>query len=578
MTRTGYSKRIVRARSLFDVFNSSDNQPVEIAFSDFVHQVESQQIEIARVSQTQKDLYALTEFRVHEHVILPSKFDIIGLLLEHNVDVAIIPWKDMESMISTWLLFIIQAAVIFFIIRSIARSGGPMGGVKGFTQSQSSMDTKPITNVSFDDIAGIEQAKADLKEIVDFLKTPEKYVEVGAKVPKGVMLYGPPGTGKTLLAKAVAGEAGVPFISCSGSDFMEMFVGVGASRVRDVFKKAAENAPCIVFIDEIDTIGKKRGGGMGNSGNDERDQTINQLLTLMDGFQENNGVIVMAATNRIDILDDALLRPGRFDRRVMVELPDFRGRQSILKIHTKGKPLDGDVSIETLSKNTVGFSGADLANLCNEAAIYAARDTSKTIAGKHFDQALEKIILGEEKRTLVITEQKKKVLAYHEGGHALLGILLKDYDVVRKVSIVPRGKAGGVTYFEPSEERVDMGLMTKEYFEHRIMVALGGRIAEELIFGRDNMTTGASGDIMEVYKLAYQMVAMYGFSDKLGPVYWVESAKKEEIDSEVKELVDVLYTKSKQMMKENINNLHRIANELLEKENITKEDLERIVR
>ena len=548
--------------------------PVETAFSDFVQEVKQHKVMYVDVSQDRRlGLHARTYDGEDQTVLLPPDFKIIDFLLSYNVGIDVHPLEKSQDVYSM-LLIALQLSIAASIMVAVF-GGAARGGMPNFMKKQPNVILESKTGKTFDDVAGADNAKHDLQEVVDFLKNPEKYVAVGAKIPKGVMLYGSPGCGKTLLAKAVAGEAGVPFISCSGSEFIEMFVGVGASRIRDIFKKAAEHAPCIIFIDEIESIARKRGVGINN---DERDQTVNQLLTLMDGFEERKGVIVIAATNRLDMLDEAVLRPGRFDRKILVELPDFKGRHSILKVHTKDKPLDSSVDIEMIAKNTAGFSGADLENLSNEAAIYAARNKNTKITAHDFDLAFEKVVLGEERKTVVITAQKKRILSYHESGHALMGLLLNDYDKVRKVSIIPRGKTGGATYFEPTEERIDGSLVTREYLEHRIMVALGGRIAEELVFGFDQVTTGASGDIQEVYNIAHQMVARFGLSVNLGPIYWEESDNGTDVNNDIYMLVMQLYDRARDLMEKNIENLHRISEELMEKEVLSHEEIARLVR
>merc|ERR1719355_290872 len=406
--------------------------------------------------------------------------------------------------------------------------GGPGGNPFDMGQSKSKIEMEPQTGVTFDDVAGAEGAKQELTEVVDFLKDPSKYSALGAKIPKGVVMEGPPGTGKTLLARAVAGEAGVPFISSSGSEFVEMFVGVGASRVRDLFKQAKENAPCIVFIDEIDAIGRQRaggaGGGMGGGGNDEREQTLNQILTEMDGFQGNTGVIVIAATNRADVLDQALVRPGRFDRRVPVDLPDVKGRRAILDVHVRGKPLANGLDLDIIAKRTTGFSGASLANLMNEAAIVAARNGKQEIGYAEVDFALDRLQVGMLKNTGMSFPARQRLVAYHEAGHAAMALLTPDYDMVTKVTIVPRTNgAGGFTLFTPSEERLESGMYSKKYLCAQLAVALGGRIAEEIEFGIDEVTTGASNDLQQVRNIARRMVAQWGFANEAmgkAPVAW----------------------------------------------------------
>ena len=472
--------------------------------------------------------------------------------------------------------------------------GGPMGGPMDFARNKSKFQEVPETGVKFDDVAGVDGAKLELQEVVDFLKNPEKYTALGAKIPKGCLLVGPPGTGKTLLAKAIAGEAGVPFFSCAASEFVELFVGVGASRVRDLFEKAKAKAPCIVFIDEIDAVGRQRGTGMGG-GNDEREQTINQLLTEMDGFEGNTGVIVLAATNRPDVLDAALLRPGRFDRQVTVDRPDVQGRVQILKVHSRGKTIGKDVDFEKIARRTPGFTGADLQNLMNEAAILAARRGLTEISKEEVGDALERIVAGPEKKGAVMTEAKKRLVAYHEAGHALVGALMPEYDPVTKISIVPRGAAGGLTFFAPSEERLESGLYSRSYLENQMAVALGGRVAEELIFGPDKVTTGASGDFMQVSRTAKLMVTSMGMSKKLGQVAWsggggpsflgqsmgqpaeCSGATQDEIDAEVKDLVDRAYRRAKDLVASNIDILHATAARLLEVEQIDGEEFSRIV-
>merc|ERR1719428_2671956 len=398
--------------------------------------------------------------------------------------------------------------------------GGPMGGMggpMGIGQSKSKIQLEPQTGVTFDDVAGAEGAKLELTEVVDFLKNTAKYSALGAKIPKGVIMEGPPGTGKTLLARAVAGEAGVPFISSSASEFVEMFVGVGASRVRDLFGQAKKHAPCIVFIDEIDAIGRQRagsaGGGMGGGGNDEREQTLNQILTEMDGFEGNSGVIVIAATNRADVLDNALVRPGRFDRRVPVDLPDVKGRLEILKVHCRGKPLSTELDLAIVAKRTTGFSGASLANLMNEAAIVAARNEKTEIGYEEIDYSIDRVTVGMQKTTGMQYKGRQQLVAYHEAGHAVAGLLTPDYNMVTKVTIIPRTNgAGGFTLFTPSEERLESGMYSKKYLKGQLAVALGGRVAEEMILGKDGVTTGASNDLQQVRNIARRMVTQWGFA------------------------------------------------------------------
>jgi cell division protease FtsH len=445
------------------------------------------------------------------------------------------------------------------------------------------------TGITFDDVAGIDEAKEELQEVVTFLKQPEKFTAVGAKIPKGVLLVGPPGTGKTLLAKAIAGEAGVPFFSISGSEFVEMFVGVGASRVRDLFKKAKENAPCLIFIDEIDAVGRQRGAGIGG-GNDEREQTLNQLLTEMDGFEGNTGIIIIAATNRPDVLDSALMRPGRFDRQVTVDAPDFKGRLEILDVHARNKKLANDVSIEAIARRTPGFSGADLANLLNEAAILTARRRKDAITLLEIDDAVDRVIAGME-GTPLVDSKSKRLIAYHEVGHAIVGTLLKDHDPVQKVTLIPRGQAQGLTWFTPNEEQ---GLTTKAQLMARISGALGGRAAEEEIFGYDEVTTGAGGDLQQVSDMARQMVTRFGMSD-LGPLS-LESQGGEvflggglmtrseysekvatRIDDQVRSIVEHCHEISRQIVRDHREVIDRVVDLLIEKETINGEEFRQIV-
>jgi cell division protease FtsH len=454
-------------------------------------------------------------------------------------------------------------------------------------QSKSKIQMEPQTGVTFEDVAGAEGAKLELTEVVDFLKEPSKYTALGAKIPKGVIMEGPPGTGKTLLARAVAGEAGVPFVSASGSEFVEMFVGVGASRVRDLFGQAKKNSPCIVFIDEIDAIGRQRagsaGGGMGGGGNDEREQTLNQILTEMDGFEGNTGVIVIAATNRADVLDQALVRPGRFDRRVPVDLPDVKGRVDILKVHVRGKPLAPEFDLDIVAKRTTGFSGAGLANLMNEAAIVAARNGKTQISYEEVDYAIDRQTVGMQKATGMSFPNRQRLVAYHEAGHAIMGLLQPDYDMVTKVTIIPRsGGAGGFTLFTPPEERLESGMYSKKYLCAQLTVALGGRVAEEIVYGLDEITTGASNDLQQVRNIARRMVSQWGFANEAmgnAPVAWesmegnsimqprMSSERTDkEIDEQVIVLVKTAYETTMKTLSENRAFLDGLAERLIDEE------------
>merc|ERR1719311_1260661 len=480
------------------------------------------------------------EGRDHQVNLFPGgDAELVGELRKHNVQFAVVPPPEANPALQLLsgfggLLINFLPLILLIGLNILASRGGPggmpggMGGPGGVGKSQSKIQMEPQTGVTFQDVAGCDGAKLELTEVVDFLKEPAKYSALGAKIPKGAIMEGPPGTGKTLLARAVAGEAGVPFVSASGSGFVEMFVGVGASRVRDLFGQAKKNAPCIVFIDEIDAIGGARaggaGGGMGGGGNDEREQTLNQILTEMDGFEGNSGVIVIAATNRADMLDPALIRPGRFDRRVPVDLPDVKGRMEILKVHARGKPLADDLDLSIVAKRTTGFSGASLANLMNEAAIVAARNDKSVIGYEQIDYAIDRQTVGLQKTSGTNFPARQRLVAYHEAGHAVAGLLTPDYDMVTKVTIIPRTNgAGGFTLFTPSEERLESGMYSKRYLESQLVVALGGRVAEEIIYGEDEVTTGASNDLQQVRSIARRMVAQWGFAnEQMGdaPVAW----------------------------------------------------------
>jgi cell division protease FtsH len=485
-----------------------------------------------------------------------------------------------------FVVLIILFGVFWFIFMRQAQGGG--NRVMAFGKSRARLHTDSKHRVTFDDVAGAEEEKDELKEIVDFLKNPRKYLELGARIPKGMLLVGPPGTGKTLLAKAVAGEAGVPFFSISGSDFVEMFVGVGASRVRDLFEQAKKNSPCIVFIDEIDAVGRHRGAGLGG-GHDEREQTLNQLLVEMDGFAINEGIIILAATNRPDILDPALLRPGRFDRRIMVGVPDVKGREEILKVHSRGKPLAKEVNLEVLAKRTPGFTGADLENMMNEAAILTARENGKQIGMEELEEAITRVIAGPEKRSRIITDNDKRLVAYHEAGHAVVSKLLPNADPVHQISIIPRGMAGGYTLTLPKQDKY---FISKSELMDEITQLLGGRAAEILVL--NDISTGASNDIQRASQMARKMVTEYGMSKDLGPVTF--GGKYEEIflgrdwgtyrsysedvasliDKEIKTIVQEAYERAELLLRENITKLHRIAETLLEKEKLDVDEFEEI--
>ncbi|MEO1522603.1 MAG: ATP-dependent zinc metalloprotease FtsH2, partial [Cyanobacteria bacterium J06633_2] len=478
---------------------------------------------------------------------------------------------------------------LFLLFRRSGNAAGGPGQAMNFGKSRARFQMEAKTGVMFDDVAGIDEAKEELQEVVTFLKKPERFTAVGARIPKGVLLVGPPGTGKTLLAKAIAGEAGVPFFSISGSEFVEMFVGVGASRVRDLFKKAKENAPCIIFIDEIDAVGRQRGAGIGG-GNDEREQTLNQLLTEMDGFEGNTGIIIIAATNRVDVLDSALLRPGRFDRQVMVDPPDIKGRLSILEVHARNKKLSNEVSLDAIARRTPGFTGADLANLLNEAAILTARRRKEAITMAEIDDAVDRVIAGME-GTPLVDSKSKRLIAYHELGHAIIGTLVKDHDPVQKVTLIPRGQARGLTWFTPNE---DQTLISRSQLMARITGALGGRAAEDVIFGDAEVTTGAGNDLQQVTGMARQMVTRFGMSD-LGPIslegqqsevflgrdLMTRSEYSEEIasriDKQVRTIVEHCYSDACQIVRENRAVIDRLVDLLIEKETIDGQEFRQIV-
>jgi len=564
-------------------------------YSQFIQEVQQDRVERVSISADRTRALVTAQDGRKVMVNLPNDPDLINILTENDVDIAVTPQTDdnvWARVLSTLLIPFLLLVVLFFVLRRA--QSGPGSQAMNFGKSKARVQMEPQTQVTFGDVAGIEQAKLELSEVVDFLKNADRFTAVGAKIPKGVLLVGPPGTGKTLLAKAVAGEAGVPFFSISGSEFVEMFVGVGASRVRDLFEQAKANAPCIVFIDEIDAVGRQRGAGLGG-GNDEREQTLNQLLTEMDGFEGNTGIIIIAATNRPDVLDAALLRPGRFDRQVVVDRPDYAGRLEILNVHARGKTLAKDVDLEKIARRTPGFTGADLANLLNEAAILAARRNLTEISMDEVNDAIDRVLAGPEKKDRVMSEKRKTLVAYHEAGHALVGALMPDYDPVQKISIIPRGRAGGLTWFTPSEDRMDSGLYSRSYLQNQMAVALGGRIAEEVVFGEEEVTTGASNDLQQVARVARQMVTRFGMSDRLGPVALgrqqgnmflgrdiaAERDFSEEtaatIDDEVRRLVEEAYRRAKVVLTENRPVLDQLAQMLIERETVDAEELQELL-
>ena len=565
-----------------------------LKYSTFIQEVKQGEIENVGLSADRSRALVQAKDGTKMTVNLPPNDNQLVNILTENVkgNIYVLPQND-ESVwfrvLSSLFFPVLLLVGLFFLLRRA--QSGPGNQAMNFGKSKARVQMEPQTQVTFGDVAGIEQAKLELNEVVDFLKNADRFTALGAKIPKGVLLVGPPGTGKTLLARAVAGEAGVPFFSISGSEFVEMFVGVGASRVRDLFEQAKAQAPCIVFIDEIDAVGRQRGAGLGG-GNDEREQTLNQLLTEMDGFEGNTGIIIIAATNRPDVLDSALLRPGRFDRQVVVDRPDYAGRLEILNVHARGKTLAKDVDLERISRRTPGFTGADLANLLNESAILAARRSLTEISMDEVNDAIDRVLAGPEKKDRVMSEKRKTLVAYHEAGHALVGALMPDYDPVQKISIIPRGNAGGLTWFTPSEDRMESGLYSRSYLQNQMAVALGGRIAEEIIFGEEEVTTGASNDLQQVARVARQMVMRFGMSEKLGPVALgrqqgnmflgrdiaSERDFSEEtaaiIDDEVSQLVAEAYRRAKDVLIVNRLVLDKIAAMLVDKETVDSEELQ----
>ncbi len=582
--------------SVFDK-PKTENATKTLRYSDFIEAVQDKEVSRVLLSPDSGTAQVVENDGSRSEVNLAPDKDLLKILTENDVDIAVTPTKlanPWQQAISSLIFPVLLIGGLFFLFRrSQNGSGGGGGGnpAMSFGKSKARLQMEPSTQVTFSDVAGVEGAKLELTEVVDFLKSPDRFTAVGAKIPKGVLLVGPPGTGKTLLAKAVAGEAGVPFFSISGSEFVEMFVGVGASRVRDLFEQAKKNAPCIVFIDEIDAVGRQRGAGMGG-GNDEREQTLNQLLTEMDGFEGNSGIIIVAATNRPDVLDSALMRPGRFDRQVTVDRPDYAGRLQILNVHAKDKTLSKDVDLDKVARRTPGFTGADLANLLNEAAILAARKDLDTVSNDEVGDAIERVMAGPEKKDRVISDKKKELVAYHEAGHALVGACMPDYDAVAKVSIIPRGQAGGLTFFTPSEERMESGLYSRSYLQNQMAVALGGRVAEEIVYGEEEVTTGASNDLQQVANVARQMITKFGMSDKIGPVALGQSqggmflgrdmsATRDfsedtaaTIDVEVSELVDTAYKRATKVLSDNRSVLDEMASMLIERETIDTEDIQ----
>ncbi len=573
---------------LFNMFNQPQEQQQKLTYTQLLDRIEQGEVMAVKIKGQEVSGVTFDDQRfVSYH---PDDPNFVELLLRNNVQVEAEPEAE-GSMLMTvfisWFPILLLIAVWIFFMRQMQGGGGK---AMSFGKSKAKMVVQDDTRVTFSDVAGVDEAKDELTEVVDFLSDPKKFTRLGGRIPKGVLLVGSPGTGKTLLARAVAGEAGVPFFSISGSDFVEMFVGVGASRVRDLFVQGKKNAPCLIFIDEIDAVGRQRGAGLGG-GHDEREQTLNQLLVEMDGFESNEGVILIAATNRPDVLDPALLRPGRFDRQVVVPNPDLTGRKRILEVHSRKIPLAQGVDMEVIARGTPGFSGADLENLVNEAALHAAKKNKDQVSMEDFEDAKDKVLMGKERRSLILSEEEKKTTAYHEAGHTLVAKLLPGTDPIHKVSIIPRGRALGVTMQLPEDERHNY---SKTYLENNLSVLLGGRVAEELVFNQ--MTTGAGNDIERASKMARKMVCEWGMSETLGPLafggrgeevflgrefvqhkeYSEDTAKL--IDSEVKRIVQDAYDRAKLFLKDNMDVLHRISEALLDRETLTGEEVEQLMR
>ncbi len=571
---------------VFNAFNNPHNNAKKINYTDFLNLIKSKQVESVIIQGNEIKLRTLNGQFYSCYV--PNDPSLIEMLKKNDVMITVKPEERTslwQSILISWFPMLLLIGVWIFFMRQMSSGGGK---AFSFGKSRARLLTKDENKVTFKDVAGIDEAKEELQEIIEFLKDPKKFTKLGGKIPKGVLLIGPPGTGKTLLAKAIAGEADVPFFSISGSDFVEMFVGVGAARVRDLFIQGKRNAPCIIFIDEIDAVGRHRGAGLGG-GHDEREQTLNQLLVEMDGFESKEGVIIIAATNRPDVLDPALLRPGRFDRQVYVPNPDVKGREGILKVHTKDKPLSNDVDLSIIARGTPGFSGADLANLVNEAALIAAKKGKDKIEMEDFEEAKDKIILGKERRSMIISPEEKKNTAYHESGHTIVAKMLPHADPIHKVTIIPRGRALGVTQQMPIDDRYTY---TKDYLETQIAILMGGRVAEEIVL--NHMTTGAGNDIEKATQLARKMVCEWGMSS-LGPISFGE--KNEEIflgkelvrhkdysertaimiDKEVEKIVKNGYDTAKKILLDNIEILHNMAKALLEKETLTSDEIDEII-
>jgi cell division protease FtsH len=581
--------------SVFSSFAPSSSNTNEVPYSQFLSQVEDGSVAQVNIEdrQIRGQLKSGQEFTTFS----PESDNkaMIGTLMNNNVEITGEPPDQgsfLKQILISWFPFLLLIGVWIYFMRQMQGGGGGGRGAMSFGKSKAKMMQADQIKITFSDVAGVEEAKNEVQELVEFLAEPAKFQRVGGKIPRGVLMVGAPGTGKTMLAKAIAGEAGVPFFSISGSDFVEMFVGVGASRVRDMFEQAKKQSPCIIFIDEIDAVGRQRGAGLGG-GHDEREQTLNQLLVEMDGFEGSEGVIVIAATNRPDVLDPALLRPGRFDRQVVVPLPDVRGRGQILKVHMKNVPIHDNVKASIIARGCPGFSGADLANLVNEAALFAARADKKLVTHDDFERAKDKIMMGAERKSLVMTEDEKRLTAYHESGHAIIGLSVPQHDPVHKVTIVPRGRALGVTMFLPEEDRYSH---SKQSLISMICTLYGGRLAEEIIFGKEAVTTGASNDIERVTEIARNMVTKWGLSDRLGPIAYdtedsqpflgasatqssgISDETTHAIDEEVRSIIDSCYERAKQILEANMDKLHLMSDALMKYETIDRKQIDEIMQ
>ena len=580
--------------SVFNNFIPQKESSTNLSYSEFINQVKSSQIRSVVIEADGKTISGTYNNGTTFLTYGLNDPKLVDDLLSNNIEILTEPPAKPSlflQILIQWFPMLLLIGVWLFFMRQMQGGGGGKGGAMSFGKSKAKMMNEDENKVTFADVAGVEEAKQEVEELVEFLRDPSKFQKLGGKIPKGVLLVGSPGTGKTLLAKAIAGEAKVPFFTISGSDFVEMFVGVGASRVRDMFAQATKHAPCIIFIDEIDAVGRHRGAGVGG-GHDEREQTLNQLLVEMDGFEGHEGTIVIAATNRPDVLDPALLRPGRFDRQVVVPLPDIRGREQILKVHMRKVPVSEDVEPSIIARGTPGFSGADLANLVNEAALFAARASNSKVSMVEFEKAKDKIMMGAERKSMVMSEDEKKLTAYHESGHAIVGRLVPEHDPVHKVTIIPRGRALGVTMFLPEDDRYSNN---KQRLESQICTLYGGRIAEELIFGKDMVTTGASNDIERATEIAKNMVTKWGLSEKMGPMSYSDEDGEvflgksvtqhktmsddtaRDIDNEIRLLVNNSYERATKMIKDNIDKLHAMTDALMTYETIDKDQIDDIM-